>query len=276
MRFLLSVLLTGLLLPACAVEWKNVDADHYRGGRRASVGYLQGKVVLVARWGAKNDASCEVLSRLEELWENFKSKQFVLLGGHVGGWGGSEAVKAVVAEKKLSFPVYEDAQLAAGEPPHEDIPFLYVVDETGKVVYFGKDDRTAVQAVVTAITDLDSPKNVKQWRHFLDYEFENLPAHAYNRLNEFRKKYPDEAKDYFARARELVRIADVKKVAELVEFAKRAKDVPKLDKAKRAKYESLVTGVLESCAPLKGVADPRLAQEAKNALADLKWTEATF
>ena len=27
---------------AQAVEWKNVDADHYLGGRKASEGYLQG------------------------------------------------------------------------------------------------------------------------------------------------------------------------------------------------------------------------------------------
>ena len=36
-----------------AVRWSNVDADHHLAGRKASEGYLQGKVVLVDRWGAK-------------------------------------------------------------------------------------------------------------------------------------------------------------------------------------------------------------------------------
>ena len=264
---------------AQAVEWKNVDADHHLGGRKASTGYLQGKVVLVDRWGAHCPPCRALLSRVEDIWQSFKTKPFVVLGGHCKGWGTADEVAELIAEHKLTYSVYEDAGLATGEPKFDAIPFLYVVDETGKVVYFGRDERDATQAIVTALTDVESPKNLEQWKRFLDYELEHLPCRGYLRLRDFRKKFPKEVKEYESRARELLAIKDLKKVADLVEFAKKAKDPPVFgpkDKVKKAKYEKLVNDVVGKGEAFKLHSDPRVAQEAKNALADLKWTQATF
>ena len=277
-RFLFSLCAAGALT-ASAVEWKNLDEDHRLGGRKTSAGYLQGKVVLVDRWGAKCPPCRAMLPRTEEIWSSFKNKQFVAVGGHCPGWGSADAVKKVIEETKVTFPVYEGAGLASGEPPFDAIPWLYVVDETGRVVYRGRDDKDATQAIVDALTDMESPKNLAQWKRFLDYELENLPAHAYNRMKAFRKRFPKEAKEYAAKERELAKVVDVKKVAELVEFAKIAKDPPNFgpkDSAKKRKYETLVKSTVERCASLKNVADPRLKQEAKNALADLVWAKAAF
>ena len=262
-----------------AVEWKNVDAEHYLGGRKASAGYLQGKVVLVDRWGAHCPPCRALLPRVEEIWQSFKTKPLVVLGGHCKGWGSADEVIELITEHKLTYPIYEDAALAVGEPKFDAIPFLYVVDETGKVVYLGRDERNATQAIVTALTDMEAPKNVAQWKRFLDYELEHLPCRGYLRLRDFRKKFPKEAKEYEAKARELAAIPDLKKAAELIEFAKKAKDPPVFgpkDKAKKAKYEKLVKDEIDKCESLKAHPDPRVAQEAKNALADLKWTQATF
>ena len=264
---------------AQAVEWKNVDADHYLGGRKASEGYLQGKVVLVDRWGAKCPPCRALLPRVEEIWKSFKTKPFVVLGGHCKGWGTADMVAELITEHKLTYSVYEDAALAVGEPKFDAIPFLYVVDETGKVVYLGRDERNATQAIVSALTDMESPRNLAQWKRFLDYELEHLPCHGYLRLREFRKKFPKEAKAYETKARELAAIPDLKKVADLVEFAKKAKDPPVFgpkDTAKKTKYEKLVKDEIDKCESFKAHPDPRVAQEAKNALADLKWTQATF
>ena len=264
---------------AQAVEWKNVDAEHYLGGRKASAGYLQGKVVLVDRWGAKCPPCRALLPRVEEIWQSFKTKPLVVLGGHCKGWGSAEEVKSLIEENKLSYPVYEDAGLASGEPKFDAIPFLYVVDETGKIVYLGRDERNATQAIVMALTDMEAPKDVAQWKRFLDYELEHLPCRGYLRLRDFRKKFPKEAKAYESKAKELAAIPDLKKVADFVEFAKKAKDPPVFgpkDKAKKAKYEKLVKDEIDKCENLKAHPDPRVAQEAKNALADLKWTQATF
>ena len=264
---------------AQAVEWKNIDADHHLGGRKASEGYLQGKVVLVDRWGAKCPPCRALLPRVEELWKSFKTKSFVALGGHCKGWGTADDVAALISEHKLTYPVYEGAALAIGEPKFDAIPFLYVVDETGKVVYLGRDERNATQAIVSALTDMESPRNLAQWKRFLDYELEHLPCHGYLRLRDFRKKFPKEAKAYEAKAKELAAIPDLKKVADLVEFAKKAKDPPVFgpkDKAKKAKYEKLVKDKIDKCEGFKEHPDPRVAQEAKNAIADLKWTQAAF
>ena len=264
---------------AQAVEWKNIDADHHLGGRKASAGYLQGKVVLVDRWGARCPPCRALLPRVEDVWQSFKTKPFVVLGGHCKGWGTADQVAELITEHKLTYSVYEDAGLATGEPKFDAIPFLYVVDETGKVVYLGRDERTATQAVVTALTDMEAPKSVAQWKRFLDYELEHLPCRGYLRLRDFRKKFPKEAKEYEHKAKELLAIRDLKKAADFIEFAKKAKDPPVFgpkDKAKKAKYEKLVNDVICKGEAFKSHPDPRVAQEAKNALADLKWTQATF
>ena len=276
-QFLMAVVLAGSSV--LAAEWKNVDAEHYLGGRKASAGYLQGKVVLVDRWGAKCPPCRELLPRVEQLWQSFKAKQFVVLGGHCKGWGSAEEVKALIASNKLTYPVYEDAGLAVGEPLFDAIPYLYVADETGKVVYRGRNERMAEEAVVTAITDMESPRDLAQWKRFLDYELEHLPCRALIRLRDFRKKFPKEVKAYEPKAKELLKIQDLKKVTDLIEFARKAKDPPVFgpkDKAKKAKYEKLVKDVLAKCEVFKEHPDPRVAQEAKNAIADLKWTQANF
>ena len=278
-RLLLSfgaVCLAGALQ---AVEWKNVDADHYRGGRKASSGYLQGKVVLVDRWGVGCPPCRALLPRVEALWKSFKSKPFVVLGGHCAGWGDAEGIKKLIDQNGLTYPMYEDAGLAQGEPSFNAIPFLYVVDETGRVVYSGHDERDATQAVVTALTDMESPRNVEQWKRFLDYELEKLPGRAYLRADLFRKKFPAEAKAYFEKFKTLTSIPNVKKLAELVAFAKQAKDRPAFspkETMKKQKFAKELDAAIRKYAPLTESDDPRVVQEAKNSLADLKWTKAAL
>jgi len=264
------------------VGWRNLDTEHHLGGRKTSAGYMQGKVVLVCRWNASNDvdrACGDLLARMEDVWVGFKTKQFILLGAPVADAADAEAIKASLTEAKITFPVYLDAGVTNREPRVAGGVTIYAVDETGRVIYRGKDERLATQAVVQSLTDMDAPKNVRQWREFLDYELENLPAHASVRLKAFKKAFPKDAREYAARERELSALPNLKDVADLVAFAKRAKDAPVFgpkDKAKQRKYQSLVESVLKKCEPLKEASDPRLAQEAKNSLADLKWIQATF
>ena len=134
---------------------------------------------------------------------------------------------------------------------------------------------------MTALTDMESPRNVAQWKRFLDFEVEYLPGKAYLRLAEFKKKFPDEAKAYAAKERAIHAIPDVGKLAELVDFARKAKDMRKFgekQQVQRKRYEQLVRDALASAKykPLLASENPFVVQEAKNALADLKWTAATF
>ena len=277
----LSLLAALVATTALAVDWRNLDEEHHLGGRKTSKGYLRGKVVLVDRWGVNCPPCRQMLPRVEEIWQSFKTKPFVVLGGHCAGWGDAAGVKALVKEHGLTYPIYEDAGLAALEPRFNAIPFLYVVDETGKVVYKGHDERAATQAIVTALTDMEAPRNADEWRRFLDFELEYLPGKAYMRLAEFKKKFPNEAKAYAEKERELHAIPDVKKLAELVDFARKAKDMRKFgekQQGKQKRYEKLVKDALASpkYKPLLESANPFVVQEAKNALADLKWTAASF
>ena len=271
-----------ILLAAClpAADWVNVDAAHYLGGRKASSGYLQGKVVLVCTWEADDPESvAELLPALENIWSTFKTKQLVILGAPVGADDACEAVKRQIRDLRLGFPVYREAALAGGGCRSKPLPLLCVADETGKFVYIGSMPQNATQAVVTALTDLESPKDVEQWRRFLDYELVHLPCHAFLRLREFRKKFPDEVRAYAPRAKELSEIEGLKKVVNLIEFAKKAKDPPIFspeEGAKKRKYQKLVTGVISNGETMKNHPDARVAREVKNALADLKWTQAEF
>ena len=278
---ILAAALAGAATLHAGVAWRNVDSDHYLAGRKASEGYLQGKVVLVDRWGLGCPPCRRLLPRVEEIWKSFRTKPFVVLGGHCTGWGDAEGVRKLAKDLGLTYSIYEDAGLGVDEPQFSGIPFLYVVDETGKVVYMGHDERTATQVVVTALTDLESPKNLAQWKRFLDFELETLPGRAYLRLKEFKKKFPAEAKAYAAKEKELNAVPDIKKLADLVEFAKKAKDMREFGakrKMQQQKYEKLVKDAISSAKynSLLESKDPRVVQEAKNSLADLKWTAAEF
>jgi len=239
------------------VGWKNVDAENHIGGRKASVGYLQGKVVMVYRGGA-------LMPRMEMIWQSFKSKRFVLLG----------TGNAKVAS--CSFPQYRGAGLVEGEPPDP----IYVVNGVGRIAYRGADDRLATETVVSALTDLESPRTLDQWRAFLDFELENLPAHAYLRFAAFKKKYPAASLEYTDRIQELRAVRNVDKIAKLVAYARQAKDMkgfgPK-EWQERAKFVRTVKAALPKAkALLDECPDERLLQEAKNAIADLQWTIAVL
>lgn len=245
----------GALAVEAGVGWKNVDAENQLGGRKASAGYLQGKVVMVYKGG-------EQMARMEQVWQSFKSKPFVLIGA------GREKSAA------CTFPMYGGAGLASGEPETS----IYVVSPTGKVVYKGEDERMATEAVVTALTDFESPRSLTQWKEFLDFELENLPAHAYLRAAAFKKKFPAAAKEYDAKIKDLRAVKNVDKVAKLVSFAKQAKDMKDLGPKKKMIQAKMVRAVKDAIPKYKPllttVDDERLLQEAKNSLADLKWKSA--
>ena len=247
--------LADLSASAGPVAWTNVSETCYVSGRKCSPGYLQGKVVLVCRDKA-------LAERMEEVWQAFKTKPFVLMGAFRGRASGT------------TYPVYEGAAL---ESFATDAP-LYVVDGTGAVRYRGADDRRATESVVTAITDMESPRNEAQWRAFLEHEITVLPGRAVIRFAEFKKRFPRAAAEYESQVSALGKSSDVKKLVELVKFSKAAKDARRLDPGNKKdalakkKLEAKIKAAVSKFSSLKESRDPLVAQEAKNALADLVWT----
>lgn len=234
-----------------AVEWKNIDDEHKLGGRKLSAGYLQGRVVLVSR-----DASQS--QRMEAIWDSFKTRSFALIGAF------QSAVEGV------NFSQYREAGLASEAP---DTP-IYVVDAMGKVIYKGESDREASEAVVTAITDLESPRNANQFKRFLDWEIENLPGAATIRFAEFKKRFPKDSsiKDYEAKIRELSKLQGMGELVKLIETSRKVRNYLPKNNVERKRLPSKISSHIRKSSKLKEAADPRVAQEAKNAIADLVWT----
>ena len=151
------------LVPAVlhAGIWANLDDDHHYSGPKLTEKDLEGKAVLVDCWGVKCPPCRALLPRMQELWTHFDQKKFVLVGSHCQGRQ-PEAVKELVDQNKLTYPIYERFGLAEGAPEFRAIPFLYVVNHRGRVVYSGHDEREATEALVTAIGDIGMPISLVQ------------------------------------------------------------------------------------------------------------------
>ena len=157
MKKLMAVVFSaGLALAAQAVGWKGRGEGNYYAGPKVTEADLAGKVVLVDCWGVGCPPCRALLPRMEEIWKSFRSKPFVLLGSHRQGRQ-PEKVDALVKANKLTYPQYDGAGIAEGEPSFRGIPFLYVVNHRGKVVYSGHSDREATEAVVNALGEIGAP-----------------------------------------------------------------------------------------------------------------------
>jgi len=148
----LFLVLSATAMSASAVEWFGLDEASHYSGPKITAADLEGKVVMVDEWGVNCPPCRALLPRMEEIWQSFKTKPFVLIGSHRQGRQ-DEKVKALVNEHKLTYPIYGRAGLAEGEPDNGGgIPFIYVVNPRGKVVYSGRSEREATEAAVEAIT----------------------------------------------------------------------------------------------------------------------------
>lgn len=144
---------------AFAGMWRGLsEADHYSGPKLTEAD-LAGKVVLVDCWGVNCPPCRALLPRIEQIWQSFKSKPFVVVGSHCQGRQ-PERVAELVKANKLTYPMYERFGLAEGEPRFSGIPFLYVVNHRGKVVYSGHGEREATEALVTAIGQVGAPPSL--------------------------------------------------------------------------------------------------------------------
>ena len=142
-----------------AVEWRNLDDAHWVSGPKCTAATLEGKVVFVDEWGVNCPPCRALLPRIEQIWQSFKGRGLVVIGSHRQG-----DVKARIlelrAENKLSYPIYVSAGIE-GEPPNGGgIPFMYVLNTRGEVVYSGRDERAATAAIVNAITEVADPNSL--------------------------------------------------------------------------------------------------------------------
>lgn len=159
----LLVAVVGLACPMIlgAAVWVNLDDEHHYSGPKLTEKDLEGKVVMVDNWGVRCPPCRASLPRIQEIWNSFKTKPFVMIGSHCQGRRPDE-VKELVEANNLTYPMYERVGLAEGAPSFNAIPFIYVVNHRGRVVYSGHSDRDATEALVTAIADIGQPISLCQ------------------------------------------------------------------------------------------------------------------
>ena len=149
-RTTLAALVALSALSLNAANWRGLDDSNYYSGPKISEADLAGKVVMVDQWGVRCPPCRALLPAMQKLWNANKSKPFVLIGAHCQGRN-PEKVKELVDANKLTYPIYDWAGLA--DPPSSGggLPFMYVVDHRGKVVYSGRSHEEAEAAVQKAI-----------------------------------------------------------------------------------------------------------------------------
>ena len=270
-----------------AYEWLNISPETRIGGRMISPGYLRGKVVLLDRRDYGDPKQANAIKQLQSVWATYKTKPFVLVGGHHGS---SSKAKVEEAIKKLgvTFPVYDDVRFIKPDATPEEKeameqtwalekPLLTIFDSTfRKKLYYGYDERAAQGVVGSAIMAAARPMAAKQWKFLLDWEVENLPGKAYSRLKEFRSQFPKDAAKYdsfWDRARDN---DDIKRLAKLVELSRCVKDRDEASASAKRVTPEILEKAIEKYSDLKQNADPNIAQEAKNALADIKWSASSL
>lgn len=133
-----------------AATWRGLtDGGHYSGPKITDAD-LDGKVVMVDQWGINCPPCRALLPAMQKLWNANKSKPFMLIGSHCQGRKPDE-VMALVNANKLTYPIYDWAGLADAPSSGGGLPFMYVVDHRGKVVYSGRSHEEAEAAVQKAI-----------------------------------------------------------------------------------------------------------------------------
>jgi hypothetical protein len=132
--------------------WKGLEPENWYCGKKLTEKSLEGKIVMVYVFSESSEDSVALLPRIENVWSAYKSKPFVVIGSHRGGK--SAKVANLIRKSKVTFPVYEDAGRTKEPSAGGRYPIVYVVDDSGKMVYRGRSDLEATEAVVTAIPDV--------------------------------------------------------------------------------------------------------------------------
>ena len=132
--------------------WKGLEPENWYCGKKLTEKSLEGKIVMVYVFSESSEDSVALLPRIENVWSAYKSKPFVVIGSHRGGK--SAKVANLIRKSKVTFPVYEDAGRTKEPGAGGRYPIVYVVDDSGKMIYRGRSDLDATEAVVTVIPDV--------------------------------------------------------------------------------------------------------------------------
>ena len=134
--------------------WKGLEPENWYCGKKLTESSFDGKLVMVYVFSESDEDSVALLPRIENMWSAYKSKPLVVLGSHRGGK--SAKAENLIKKAKVTFPVYEGAGRTQEPSAGGRYPIVYVVDDTGRMIYRGRSDLEATEAIVTAIPNVGS------------------------------------------------------------------------------------------------------------------------
>ena len=124
------------------------DDGNRISGPRLDESSFRGKVVMIDYWGRGCGPCRAILPRVQQTWEAFNHKPFLIVGSHVQRRDDA-AVKAILKEAGVRYPVYQDLRIE-GTPEFRAIPFICVFDPRGTLLYSGHSLQDATEAAVRA------------------------------------------------------------------------------------------------------------------------------
>ena len=138
--------------------WKGLEPENWYCGKKLTESSFDGKIVMVYVFSESDEDSVALLPRIENVWSAYKSKPLVVLGSHRGGK--SAKAENLIKKAKVTFPVYEDAGRTQEPSAGGRYPIVYVVNDTGRMIYRGRSDLEATEAIVTAIPNVGKSSSI--------------------------------------------------------------------------------------------------------------------